>query len=312
METRANHVWVGAVTLVLLALVAGVAVWVARLGDRDRRLYDIYFHQSVDGLGKGTEVSYAGVPAGQITQIELWRRDPSFVRVRIAVNPNIPILVGTTASIQGSFTGVANIQLAGGVKGAPEISDTGPDGVPVIPTTRIGLGALLSSAPVLMERLTKLTDKLTDVLSDQNQRAFSGILANTNRMTASLADAAPQVKADLDALHDTLTQAHDALAEFQKVAANANRQLDPNGPSLAHQLTVTLKSAQGAADSLQAELDEARPATRQLSRSTLPEAEATIRDLREATRALRDLTERIDNEGAGAVIAGPKLPEYKQ
>jgi hypothetical protein len=80
-------------------------------------LYDIYFPQSVDGLAKGSAVSYAGVPAGQIKQIELWKRDPSYVRVRIEVDDHIPILEGTTATIQGSFTGVSNIQLAGGVKG---------------------------------------------------------------------------------------------------------------------------------------------------------------------------------------------------
>lgn len=311
METRANHIWVGAVTLLLLALVAGVAVWVARLNETDRRLFDIYFHQSVDGLGKGTVVSYAGVPAGEITRIELWKNDPSFVRVRIAVNAGIPILQGTTASIQGSFTGVANIQLSGGLKGNPPITDLGPDGVPVIPTTRVGLGAILSSAPVLMEHLTKLTDRLSAVLSEQNARSISRILSNTDRMTTSLADAAPQVKLDLVELQTTLQQAHEALAEFQKVAASANRQLDPNGPSLANQLGATLKSAKAAADALQAELNEARPATRELATSTLPEAESTIRDLREATRALRDLTERINNEGAGAVMSGPAVPEYK-
>ena len=71
METRANHVWVGAVTLVLLAVLAAVIVWIARVGQGDQNEYDIFFKQSVDGLARGSSVSYAGVPAGQIVQIDV-------------------------------------------------------------------------------------------------------------------------------------------------------------------------------------------------------------------------------------------------
>ena len=311
METRANHVWVGVVTLALLLLVAISTIWVARLGRGDQQLYDIYFRQSVDGLAKGSEVSYAGVPAGQIKQIELWKKDPGFVRVRIAIDERIPILQGTTATIQGSFTGVSAVQLNGGVKGAPEITVPGPDGVPVIPTKRSGLGELLSSAPMLLDRLSTLTEKLTDVLSDQNRKSITGILSNTDKLTRNLADASPQVKQTLTDLQATLAQATVTLAEFQQVAGAANKALDENGSSLAHQLKDTLKSAQGAADALQAMMVEARPATRQLSQTTLPEAEAAIRDLRATSRALRDVTEKIDNQGVGAVLGKPKLPDYK-
>lgn len=164
METRANHVWVGAVTLALLALVAAFIVWIARLGDGDQRRYDIFFKQSVDGLNKGSEVSFAGVPIGKIEDIELWRKDPSFVRVRIGVKKDVPILVGTTATIQSSFTGVADIQLEGAIKGAPPIVEPGPEGVPVIPTKQGGFGAILSNAPLLLERLATLTDRLNTLL----------------------------------------------------------------------------------------------------------------------------------------------------
>ena len=134
METRANHVWVGAVTILLLAMVAAIIIWIARLNEGARNDYDIFFKQSVDGLAKGSEVAYAGVPVGQVSQIELWPKDPSFIRVRIKVDENVPITVGTTATIQGSFTGVSDIQLEGAQKGAPLITEPGPEGEPVIPT----------------------------------------------------------------------------------------------------------------------------------------------------------------------------------
>lgn len=310
METRANHIWVGVVTLALMAVAAGFALWLVHLSRDQRDLYDIYFRQSVEGLATGTQVSYAGVPAGQITQIELSHADPGLVRVRIAIDRRIPILIGTTAIIQSSFTGVSNILLAGGEKGAATIVTPGPDGVPVIPTKRSGIGELLTNAPLLMERLADLTERLTKMLSDKNQKSIEGILANTNRMTATLADSSPQVKVVLADLDQTLQQASQTLGEFQKVAGTLNSTLDANGPSLAGQLRDTLKSAQAAADALKATMAEASPAARRLNDTTLPQAESAIRELRATSRALRDLTEKIDNQGAAAAIGAPKLPEY--
>src|SRR4051812_29983794 len=130
METRANHVWGGGGTLALVALLAGFIIWIARLGEGDQRRYDIFFKQSGDGLAKGSEVSFSGVPVGKVQDIELWTKDPSFVRVRISVKKDLPIVVGTTATMQGSFTGVADIQLEGAIKGAPPIVEAGPEGVP--------------------------------------------------------------------------------------------------------------------------------------------------------------------------------------
>jgi phospholipid/cholesterol/gamma-HCH transport system substrate-binding protein len=311
METRANHVWVGAVTLILLAALAAFIIWIARLGEGSQHEYDIFFKQSVDGLAKGTGVSYAGVPAGQIKDIELWTKDPSFVRVRVTIDEKIPILQGTVATIQGSFTGVSNIQLNGGVRGAPLIKEPGPNGVPVIPTKAGGLGALLNNAPLLLERLTTLTERLTLLLSDQNQASISNILANTDRLTGNLADASPKVQRTLDELQITLRQAGATLATFEKVGNSANQLLGEDGQSLAAELRRTLRSAQGAVDELKGTLSDARPAAKQLSDTTLPAAEAALRDLRSATRSLRNVVEKVDDGGAGSLIGGQKLPDYK-
>lgn len=311
METKANHIVVGVVTLVLLALMAGAILWVARLNEGDQNDYDIFFKQSVDGLAKGSEVAYAGVPVGQITQIELWKRDPSFVRVRIAVRDEVPITVGTTATIQGSFTGVSDIQLEGAIKGAPAITEPGPEGVPVIPTKQGGLGAILSNAPLLLERLATLTEKLNQLLSDDNQKSIQGILANTSRMTDQLADASPEVKSTFAELRGTLAQASQTLAEFENVAGKADELLGEEGSSLAVQLRDTLNAAQGAANQLDKTLASAQPALKQISENTIPAADATIRDLRITSRALRKVTEKIDQGGAGELLGGQKLPEYE-
>lgn len=311
METRANHIWVGAVTLLLLIGAAVLTIWIARLNQHEQNEFDIFFKQSVDGLAKGSEVSFSGVPSGQVKDIELWEKDPEFVRVRIAIDKRVPILMGTTASIQGSFTGVSTIQLAGAVKGAPPIDQPGPEGAPVIPTKRSGLGEILSNAPLLLERLATLTERLTMVLSDKNQKSIENILAHTDKMTANLADASPQVQRTLSELQSTLRQATYTLSAFEKVAGSADNLLNDQGNGLAKQLRDTLKSAQGAADALNATATAAQPGLRQFDQKTLPAAEAAMHDLQATTRSLRELTDRINDRGVSSVVGSPKLPDYK-
>ncbi|WP_334185752.1 MlaD family protein [Novosphingobium sp.] len=311
METRANHVWVGAVTLVLLATLAAFIIWIARINDTARNEYDIFFKQSVDGLAKGSGVDYAGVPVGQIKEIELWPKDPSFIRVRIKVDKKVPVTVGTTATIQGSFTGVADIQLEGAVKDAPLLTEPGPEGVPVIPTKRGGLGEILSNAPLLLERLATLTENLNLLMSEENRRSITGILKNTDKMTKDLSAATPQMKQTLAELQGTLNQATKTLVAFEGVAGKADSLLGDQGNSLAAQLRETLGAAQKSMETLDQTLQHAQPAFDKVSNQTLPAAEAAIRDLRATSKALRSVTEKIDEQGAGALIKGQKLPTYK-
>jgi phospholipid/cholesterol/gamma-HCH transport system substrate-binding protein len=130
-------------------------------------------------------------------------------------------------------------------------------------------------------------------------------------MTADLAQATPQIQRTLAELQVTLREASEALDQFQKVMGSADNLLNNEGQGLAAQMRTTLKSASAAADSLSATLDDARPAARQLSESTLPAAEAAMRDLRETSRALRAVTEKIETQGAGGIIGGQKLPDYE-
>lgn len=314
METRANYVWVGVVTLVLLAAVGVFFVWLARLGNGDRKEYDIFFQQSVGGLADGSTVAFAGVPVGRVSQIKLWRKDPEYVRVRIKVKDDVPILVGTTATISFSFTGVSTLNLDGARRGAPPITcktTACPEGVPVIPPAAGPIGAILSSAPLLLERLATLADRLNNLLDDQNQKSIAGILKNTNRITGQLAAASPQVKQTMAKLQETLDQSTKTLASFQQTLDTTNALLKKNGQPLSDQLQKTLLSAQQAADSLKSTLNNVQPLTKQLDSQTLPAADAALRDLAKTSKTLRNFTEKLQNQGAGSLIKGQQLPTYK-
>jgi phospholipid/cholesterol/gamma-HCH transport system substrate-binding protein len=305
---------VGAVTLVLLAALAAFIIWIARLGQGDVNEYDIFYKQSVSGLANGSQVAYAGVPVGQVQQIALSSEDPEFVRVRIRVRDEVPILVGTEATIQASFTGVSTILLDGARKDQPPITcetTACPEGRPVIPPGRGGFGEIVANAPLLLERLATLTEQLNTILGPENQDQIAGILENSNRLTAELAQAAPRLEGTFAELEIALRESGEALDAFEKVTLTTDRLLNEEGAALSQELRGTLASANDAAAALAATLEDTRPAARQLRESTLPAAEATLQDLRSTSRALRSITEKLEAEGAGALIGGRTLPDYE-
>jgi phospholipid/cholesterol/gamma-HCH transport system substrate-binding protein len=299
---------------VLLVGLAAFIVWLARLGQGNQSEYDIFYAQSVSGLANGSQVSFAGVPVGQVSEIALAKDNPEFVRVRIKVKDDVPILVGTEATIEASFTGVSTILLNGARKGAPEINcetTACPEGRPVIPPGRGGFGELVANAPLLLERLATLTEQLNTILGPENQQEIAGILKNTNRLSGSLADATPTLVANLEEFQTTLGEFNQTLDSVEKLAVTTDQLVNNEGKPLAAELRATLRSANDAAAALAATLEDTRPAAKQLRESTLPNAEATLQDLRSTSRALRAITEKLESEGAGALVGGKTLPDYK-
>lgn len=308
METRSNHILVGGVVLALLAAVLIFTVWLARLSGGATSEYDIFFKQSVDGLAKGSAVTFSGVPSGQVKEISLLPSQPEFVRVRISVDDKTPVLQGTTATIAGvGFTGVSQINLDGAMKGAPPISEPGPYGAPVIPTKPGALGELLNSAPELLQRLTTLSERIGELLDEDNQRSMKHILANLDRVSGSLADSAPDIRATLADVRVAVRQAGAAADQIAKLSATANRELGPT----AVQLRQTVASAERSMTKLEAAIDDARPGLKAFSTQTIPEVSQLVRDLGEMSEALTGVANKLDRGGAGGLLGGNKLPDYK-
>ena len=312
METRSNYVMVGAVTLSLLAGLLLFIVWLAGLSNNQDKCYDIYFAQAVSGLNKGSGVTFSGVPVGQVDRISLLPNRPEFVWVRINVDPQTPVLQGTTAQIKGvGFTGVSEIQLDGAAKGAPPITLLGPQGCPVVPSSSGGLGALLNSAPELIDRIQRLTERLTELLSDKNQNSIADILENLDKTSRVLAERAPDLA---DAMADARVAVRQAGIAAQRVAElsdNTNKLMTEEGRPAAQDLRKAIASVQKAADNLDSMITDAKPGVQNFTKSTLPEANQLVRDLRELTVSLKGVSQRVEQGGIGGALGPEKLPDYK-
>ncbi|WP_174275064.1 MlaD family protein [Sphingomonas bacterium] len=307
MENRSNNVLVGGVVLALLAVAVIVTVWLAGFGGAHEKKFDILFKTSVDGLAKGSTVAFSGVPVGKIDDITLLPDQPELIRVRIQVKDDTPVLEGTTATVQGSFTGTSTINLDGAVKGAPPIDQPGPWGLPLIPPKAGGLGAILANAPQLLDRITTLTERFTDLLNPQNQRSISNILAHVDTISGSLADRSQDIAATMAEARTAIQQAGTAAQQIGNLAQTTDKNIKP--------ILANLNTAVGSAKSSMANLDaaiaDARPGIKAVSTQTVPQINELVRNLAETAQSLQQISSKLDRGGAGGLIGGGRLPDYK-
>ncbi len=312
METRSNHVLVGTVVLALLVGVLLFTVWLAGLSTKRTNCFDVYFSQGVGGISKGTAVNYSGVPVGKVEKISLLPNRPEFVWVRIEVDGEAPILQGTTAQIKGvGFTGASEISLDGAVKGGKPIDQAGPQGCPVIPSGSGGLGALLNSAPELLDRIQRLTERLTELLSDKNQNSIADILDNFDKTSKVLADRAPDLARAIGQAQVAAQNAGIAAQRVGILADSTNRLVNEQGKPAAEDLRKAIASVQRAADNLDSVVSEAKPGLNNFTKSTLPEANRLVHDLRDLSSSMQGFSDRLNQGGVGSVLGAPKLPDYK-
>ncbi|NIJ07452.1 phospholipid/cholesterol/gamma-HCH transport system substrate-binding protein [Sphingomonas vulcanisoli] len=307
MENRSNNILVGSVVLILLLVAVVVTVWLASFGGTHEKKYDILFKTSVDGLAKGSTVAFSGVPVGKIDDISLVPDQPELIRVRIEVKEDTPILEGTAATVQGSFTGTSTINLDGAVKGAPPIDQPGPWGFPLIPPKAGGLGAILANAPQLLDRLTTLTERITDLLNPQNQKSISDTLAHIDTLSGALADRSQDIAATLADAHLAVQQAGDAAQKIGNLADTTNQNVKP----LLANLNDAVASAKHSMANLDGAIADARPGIKAISTQTVPNLNKLIADLGETASSLQAISGKLDRGGAGGLIGGDKLPDYK-
>ncbi len=328
MENRSNQIIVGSVVLGLMVGLIFFLVWLSQPQQDGRKSYDILFTQSVGGLAKGAQVTYSGVPVGQVDLVELDRRNPEVIRVQVTIADTVPVLAptresqvqnspdGTTASLaQVGFTGPIQVELNTPRSLAPgqraSLTTPGPYGNPLIPPRPGGFAAILNNAPEVLEQFRQLAGRLTDFFSPRNQESIALILENVQKLTRDLGDRGPEIAATLAEAQTTLRQAGAAIERFGTLAGTTDRLLNQQAPQTLEELRRTMQAAQGSLEELQKTIGAARPGLQAFSERTLPDVSALLRDLRATSESLRNVSERLEQRGVGGLIGGETLPDYR-
>ena len=102
-----------------------------------------------------------------------------------------------------------------------------------------------------------------------------------------------------------------ASQQVAELAGNTNRLVTEQGQPAVENLNKAISSVQRAADNLDGMIGDARPGVQNFSKSTLPELNQTVRQMRQLTQSLQDVADRVNQEGIGGTLGPEKLPDYK-
>jgi phospholipid/cholesterol/gamma-HCH transport system substrate-binding protein len=219
METRANHVVIGFLTLVVALAAFGFVWWFgARATPAGQKVYNIAFEGSVSGLTTGSTVSFNGIRVGQVSGLKIDPDRPNRIIATIAVDQSTPMRTDTKASLafQG-LTGVATIELSGGSADAKPLPGP-PSHPPTILAERSGFQDLMKGASALMGRANDVLTRVDDFVKT-NQGPLSQSVGNIQRFTGALAANSDQVSHFLAATGDAATSISGLSHQLQGVVA---------------------------------------------------------------------------------------------
>ncbi|MGH7035306.1 MAG: MlaD family protein [Stellaceae bacterium] len=230
METRAAYVAVGTFVLALSIGVLIAVLWLAHAQFNEAKTrYDIYFAYVGTGLGQGSPVRISGVTVGRVMRVGLDSDNPGRVRVTVEVNADAPVRSDSVASIEiTSLTGGAAVEITPGSKSAPPIQLAGNEPYPIIWSRESDIQQLVASFPQLLNKVTDLTARLSDTLSDKNRAALAATLDNLSRVTAVAAAHGNDIDqllvdgaADMKDLKQAIASLNGAAVRVDTLAANA-------------------------------------------------------------------------------------------
>jgi phospholipid/cholesterol/gamma-HCH transport system substrate-binding protein len=306
METRANHVLVGAFVLSILLAIFVAGIWVARVQfNREFSYYDIYFTGSVTGLNTGAPVRYNGVQIGRVDEIRIDPNNVEQVRVTIEVDGTIGIKEDAVASLElQGVTGYAFVQITGASQQAPPLKAREGQRYPVIASRPSRLEKVISGAPELLDRAIVIADRLADMLNDNNRAAIGESIENLRVASKALGWHSKDIET-------TIVDMAAAMRELRQMTASANEAVkgldDAFGPKSGtgerlssaltnlDQLTRRLNDTAGRVDAV---VQENRPALKDFSQRSLGELSQLIADSRALIANLNRLTAEIERDPA--------------
>jgi phospholipid/cholesterol/gamma-HCH transport system substrate-binding protein len=299
MNEQARYILVGVFVVALAFALVAIVVWLG--GGKPGRQYDeylVYMQESVSGLSRDNVVKYVGVDVGRVHEIGLAPGAAGPVRLVLQIEKGVPVREDTYATLETQgLTGLAYINLMGGSPDSPLLEARPGQRYPEIESRPSTWGRLDVAVEQLLSNLTRLSERVDVLLSEDNQLHLGRTLAQLDRLTAALADRADTLGDSIDDLAATLEQTRAAGEGF---------------PGLVAQLEDAANALERMAERLGASGDAIRRAVeardREISRFTgqsLPEAAVMIGEMRRAATGLRRFSEQLERDPAVLLRGAP-------
>src|SRR5690606_10642043 len=294
---------VGAFILLATAMAVIFVLWYTDANDgRDYNLYEIYFAGSVSGLDRGSPVRYLGVDVGRVRRLSIDRNDASRVVVVAEIDTRAPISSATRASlgIQG-VTGLLYVNLKeqpGVEKNAPLAKGTQ---YPIIESVASDFDVFLASLPELMGRATSILERLGHVLSDDNLKNLADTIESVKTATATLPQTAKDVTSLISELRGTVQEIHGAAQSLRAMTDEAR----PGVRDAVERMSEIAASLALAAERIDTFTKKSETQLGHFTEHGLFELERLVRETRSAAREFRDLSRSLQ-ENPSQILYEPQ------
>jgi phospholipid/cholesterol/gamma-HCH transport system substrate-binding protein len=186
METKANYIITGALTLAVVFAAFGFIYWFQNTGHGGEQVtYRVVFDGSVSGLRTGAPVLFNGIRAGEVEALSLDATDPRKVVATVKLDRIVPVRADTKVGLafQG-LTGLAQIALTGGAPDATPLSASSG----TVPTLYADAAASADITQAARDVLARIDGMVTE-----NQEALRVSLHNIEIVTTTLAQNAQRL-----------------------------------------------------------------------------------------------------------------------
>jgi phospholipid/cholesterol/gamma-HCH transport system substrate-binding protein len=212
METRANHVIIGAFILIAVAGALAFLAWASDLSmSSNTRYFTVLMNGPVRGLSRAADVLFDGLKVGKVRNIRISPDDTRKVEIVIWVEPDTPVRTNSRVGLtQQGLTGIAALQISPG----------SPDAAP-LPGGSVAPYPAIAAEPVLAS--TSLTDAVPELLGRANstvERVAALIAENEQPLHSAikdLADFSSNLKSESENLHSILSSTKGFTDDLDRV-----------------------------------------------------------------------------------------------
>lgn len=311
MENKAHALVAGIFVLVVTLLLGAMALWLTR-DTTERDIYEMSTSETISGLQPQAAVRFRGVPVGKVEEIGFDTQTKGNVLIRVSVDRSAPVTksVFATVASQG-VTGLGFIQLDDNGESAERLVPN-DDLPPRIPLKAGGFDKLLKQSEVILTQVEQASQRLNQLLSDDNQKAVTTSVTQLGGAAASLTVLSdslrttmnaqfgpdkvniPRLVKNVDATLASLRKTSDqAGATVAEVGVTARRLNDKGGP-----LDKLSEGGAALASSIET-----------FSAVTLPKLGAVADETGRTMRQLRRTVSTVDDNPQSLIFGnGPPLP----
>lgn len=303
METEGRYTVVGAFVLVVVVLLTLAIVWLTGAADRIAyQTYTIYFkQQSLDGLAVGSPVKMRGIKVGAVAGYRFAMGGGEAISVTTRIDEGVPIHQGAAAFVKRNLvTGIATVEIDNGLSSSPLLAGV-PKGerYPVIAEGRSNIDKVTTAVSQLAVNGAQMLENMNTLLSPENQRAISQVIANLNELSAHLV-------ANKNSLNEAANGIRDASADIRHAAANVSQaatRIESSVVGVSKNADATLKEATNTLGKLQLDASLISERIQQLAETGTLEITNVSRDVRTSADAITAAGQRLSNPRS--ILFGP-------